>query len=119
GSSLAFASDQFSLSIALLALLTATLLQILSNLANDYGDAVKGTDNDKRLGPTRAMQSGVVTAKTMKQAIVINIALTIIIGLILIFYALNSIESILSFIALGVLAIVAAIAYTVGNRPYG
>ena len=66
GSSLAFANDQFSLSIALLAFLTATLLQILSNLANDYGDAVKGTDNDKRLGPMRAMQSGAVNAQTMK-----------------------------------------------------
>lgn len=119
GSSLAFANDQFSLSIALLAFLTATLLQILSNLANDYGDAVKGTDNDKRLGPMRAMQSGAVTAQTMKQAIILNIVFTVIAGLILIFHALSSLESILSFIALGVLAIVAAIAYTVGNKPYG
>ncbi len=119
GSSLAFANDQFSLSIALLAFLTATLLQILSNLANDYGDAVKGTDNENRLGPMRAMQSGAVTAKTMKQAIILNIVFTVIAGLILIFHALTSIESILSFIALGVLAIVAAIAYTVGNKPYG
>ncbi len=81
GSSLAFAGGQFSLSIALLAFLTATLLQILSNLANDYGDAVKGTDNENRLGPTRAMQSGAVTAKTMKQAI-LNIVFTMLAGLI-------------------------------------
>ena len=108
GSSLAFANGQFSLSIALLAFLTATLLQILSNLANDYGDAVKGTDNENRLGPMRAMQSGAVTAQTMKQAIILNIVFTMIAGLVLIFHALTSIESILSFIALGVLAIVAA-----------
>lgn len=119
GSALAFSSGRFSLPIALLALLTATLLQILSNLANDYGDAVKGTDNEKRLGPMRAIQSGEVSLADMKRAIVINIALTIIAGLALVFYALDSLESILAFIGLGVLAMMAAIAYTVGNKPYG
>lgn len=119
GSALAFSSGHFSLPIALLALLTATLLQILSNLANDYGDAVKGTDNEKRLGPIRAIQSGEVSLADMKRAIVINIALTIIAGLALVFYALDSLESILAFISLGVLAMMAAIAYTVGNKPYG
>lgn len=119
GSALAFSSGHFSLPIALLALLTATLLQILSNLANDYGDAVKGTDNEKRLGPIRAIQSGEVSLADMKRAIVINIALTIIAGLALVFYALDSLESILAFIGLGVLAMMAAIAYTVGNKPYG
>lgn len=119
GSALAFSSGHFSLPIALLALLTATLLQILSNLANDYGDAVKGTDNEKRLGPMRAIQSGEVSLADMKRAIVINIALTIVAGLALVFYALDSLESILAFIGLGVLAMMAAIAYTVGNKPYG
>lgn len=119
GSALAFSSGHLSLPIALLALLTATLLQILSNLANDYGDAVKGTDNEKRLGPMRAIQSGEVSLADMKRAIVINIALTIIAGLALVFYALDSLESILVFIGLGVLAMMAAIAYTVGNKPYG
>lgn len=119
GSALAFSSGHFSLPIALLALLTATLLQILSNLANDYGDAVKGTDNEKRLGPMRAIQSGEVSLTDMKRAIFINIALTIVAGLALVFYALDSLESILAFIGLGVLAMMAAIAYTVGNKPYG
>lgn len=119
GSALAFSSGHFSLPIALLALLTATLLQILSNLANDYGDAVKGTDNEKRLGPMRAIQSGEVSLADMKRAIVINIVLTIVAGLALVFYALDSLESILAFIGLGVLAMMAAIAYTVGNKPYG
>lgn len=119
GSALAFSSGHFSLPIALLALLTATLLQILSNLANDYGDAVKGTDNEKRLGPMRAIQSGEVSLADMKRAIFINIALTIVAGLALVFYALDSLESILAFIGLGVLAMMAAIAYTVGNKPYG
>lgn len=119
GSVLAYSTHQFSWMISILAFLTATLLQILSNLANDYGDAVKGTDNDKRLGPMRAIQSGAVTQADMKQAIVINIVLTMLAGLALVFYALDSLQGILAFIGLGVLAIVAAIAYTVGNKPYG
>ncbi|MDK9775129.1 MULTISPECIES: 1,4-dihydroxy-2-naphthoate polyprenyltransferase [Vibrio] len=119
GSVLAYSAGHFSLTIAIMALVTATLLQILSNLANDYGDAVQGTDNDNRLGPQRAMQSGVVTADQMKKAIIFNIILTAIAGLTLVFYALSSFESILTFIGLGILAILAAIAYTMGSKPYG
>ncbi|WP_260261274.1 1,4-dihydroxy-2-naphthoate polyprenyltransferase [Vibrio intestinalis] len=119
GSVLAFSTHKFSASVAVLAFVTATLLQILSNLANDYGDAVKGTDNDKRLGPTRAIQSGSVSLKTMKQAIIVNVIFTAISGLTLVLHSLNSMESILAFLGLGVLAIAAAIAYTVGNKPYG
>ncbi|MFA0415011.1 1,4-dihydroxy-2-naphthoate polyprenyltransferase [Vibrio renipiscarius] len=119
GSVLAFSHHHFSLSVALLAFITATLLQILSNLANDYGDAVKGTDNEARLGPTRAIQSGAVTPKTMRQAIIINIVFTVVAGLILVLHALTNWESILAFLGLGLLAILAAIAYTVGNKPYG
>jgi 1,4-dihydroxy-2-naphthoate octaprenyltransferase len=119
GSVLAYSHHHFSISVALLAFLTATLLQILSNLANDYGDAVKGTDNDQRLGPMRAIQSGAVSLKAMRQAIGINILLTIVSGLGLVLYALDSLQSILAFIGLGLLAIAAAIAYTVGKKPYG
>ncbi|MGR5246825.1 MULTISPECIES: 1,4-dihydroxy-2-naphthoate polyprenyltransferase [Vibrio] len=119
GSALAYSTGHFSLTIAIMAFVTATLLQILSNLANDYGDAVKGTDNDNRLGPQRAMQSGAVSASQMKKAIICNIILTAIAGLTLVFYALSSVESILTFIGLGILAIIAAIAYTMGSKPYG
>ncbi len=119
GSVLAFASDHFSWMIAGLSFLTATLLQILSNLANDYGDSVQGTDNESRIGPVRAMQTGMVTPRVMKQAIGFNIVLTILAGLALVFYALDSLQSILTFICLGLLAIFAAIAYTMGSKPYG
>jgi len=119
GSALAFSVGQFSWLIAFLSLITATLLQILSNLANDYGDAVKGTDNAQRLGPVRALQSGAIKLTAMRKAIIVNVFLTLIAGLALIFYALDSLESIILFMLLGVLAITAAIAYTVGNRPYG
>lgn len=119
GSSMAFFSGHFSLPVMLLALLTAVLLQILSNLANDYGDALKGTDNEERIGPARAIQSGAVSTSAMKQAIIINIALTLISGLALVLYALQSPTSIAAFLGLGLLAIFSAIAYTVGNKPYG
>ncbi|MDC0610087.1 1,4-dihydroxy-2-naphthoate polyprenyltransferase [Vibrio sp.] len=119
GSALAYSMGTFSWIVAVLAFVTATLLQILSNLANDYGDAVKGTDNESRLGPMRAIQSGQVSLKDMKQAIWINVVLTVLSGLCLIFIALDSLESILAFIGLGVLAMLAAVAYTMGNKPYG
>ena len=61
GSGLAYATGQFNLTVFILALITTLFLQILSNLANDYGDFVKGTDNDERVGPDRTMQSGLIT----------------------------------------------------------
>ncbi len=119
GSVLALATGAWSWLVTGLALLTATLLQILSNLANDYGDAVKGTDNEQRLGPMRAIQSGAVSLADMKQAMVINVLLTLISGLGLVCYALDNLQNIIAFLGLGFLAILAAIAYTVGNKPYG
>jgi 1,4-dihydroxy-2-naphthoate octaprenyltransferase len=119
GSTLAFSIGRFSILVTLFALVTAILLQILSNLANDYGDSIKGTDNEARLGPMRALQSGVVSIKAMRQAIVINIILTMLAGLSLVLYALDSWESIFIFLGFGVLAMLAAVAYTVGSKPYG
>ena len=58
-----------------LALTTTLLLQILSNLANDYGDAEKGTDNENRIGPERSIQSGVISESQMKRAIVVFVFL--------------------------------------------
>jgi 1,4-dihydroxy-2-naphthoate octaprenyltransferase len=119
GSTLAYSMGHFSLLVMLLALVTAILLQILSNLANDYGDSIKGTDNNARLGPMRALQSGAVSLNAMRNAIGINIVLTMLSGLGLVLYALDSWENILGFLGLGGLAILAAIAYTVGRKPYG
>ncbi|MDN2480060.1 1,4-dihydroxy-2-naphthoate polyprenyltransferase [Vibrio agarivorans] len=118
-SALAYSEGAFSLPVALLALLTATLLQILSNLANDYGDAEKGTDNENRVGPMRAVQSGAVSLATMRKAIAINVLLTIASGLALVTYSLDSLHNVIVFCGLGILAIGAAIAYTMGSKPYG
>lgn len=119
GSAIAAWHHQFSLPITLLALLTTLLLQILSNLANDYGDAVKGTDNEHRIGPRRAVQSGLVTPKAMRTAMLFNIVLIAISGLSLIALACHNLRDVIGFLILGAMAIVASIAYTVGKKPYG
>lgn len=119
GNALAFEQSRFSITLFVLALITALLLQILSNLANDYGDAIKGTDNDNRIGPKRTIQQGLISPKSMKQAILFNIVLAVIVGGLLIFYAFDSFNNMISFTLLGFFAILAAVGYTVGNKPYG
>ena len=107
--------------ITILALLTAICLQILSNLANDYGDFSKGTDNEKRLGNMRALQSGRITPQAMLRMIFIFIALCLGFGISLLYVASdgNLTLSFVLFFALGIAAIAAAIKYTVGKSAYG
>ncbi|MFP2508128.1 1,4-dihydroxy-2-naphthoate polyprenyltransferase [Buttiauxella gaviniae] len=119
GSALAFWQGVFNPAIALLALLTAGLLQILSNLANDYGDAVKGSDKEDRIGPLRGMQKGVITQAQMRKALIITVVLICVSGLALVAVACRTLADFLGFLVLGLLAIIAAITYTVGTRPYG
>ena len=95
------------------------MLQILSNLANDYGDAVKGSDKPDRIGPLRGMQKGVITPQQMKRALIVTVALICLFGLALLCAAWQSVGDFIGFLALGGLSIVAAITYTVGTRPYG
>ncbi|MBD1228128.1 1,4-dihydroxy-2-naphthoate polyprenyltransferase [Xenorhabdus griffiniae] len=119
GSALASWTGHFEWPVALLALLTAALLQILSNLANDYGDVTKGSDTENRIGPSRGMQKGLITAKQMKNALKLTVLLSCLSGSALIAVACNNPNDIIGFLILGLLAIVAAITYTVGTRPYG
>ncbi|WP_413701182.1 1,4-dihydroxy-2-naphthoate octaprenyltransferase [Psychromonas sp. KJ10-10] len=120
GAGIAVNQQVFNLSIFLLSLITALLLQILSNLANDYGDSVTGADDVNRVGPERAMQTGVISHSAMKHAIIFTIALTLISGTTLLLVALNDdLYSWLIFLGLGVLAIIVAITYTMGKLPYG
>lgn len=102
-----------------LALLTATLLQVLSNLANDLGDHQHGTDNADRVGPQRAVQSGAITPIQMKRAMIICGALAFISGCALIIVALGFSSTTLLFLLLGLTAIGAAVKYTFGKNPYG
>lgn len=103
------------------AILTTLGLQILSNFANDYGDGLKGTDNADRIGPKRAIQSGLITPQAMKRAIVITSALTLLSAMLLIYYAFTdtNLWYSLFYLVLGILSIVSAIRYTVGNTAYG
>jgi 1,4-dihydroxy-2-naphthoate octaprenyltransferase len=103
------------------AILTTLGLQILSNFANDYGDGMKGTDNEDRVGPKRAIQSGVISPEAMKRAIIITSLLTLLSAILLIYYAFadTNIWYSLFFLVLGVLSIASAIRYTVGNTAYG
>ena len=121
GTSIAASRGYFDLWIFLLALLTTVGFQIISNFANDYGDGVKGTDNEHRVGPSRAIQSGAISPAEMKKGIVLTSAVTVLIALALIYVSFGSehIFYALLFIALGAASIAAAIKYTVGENAYG
>ena len=106
----------FSLSLS-----TTLGFQVLSNFANDYGDGVKGTDNEHRIGPMRAIQSGKISVESMKKAIIITSILTLISASLLIYFAFKKTNFgySLFFLLLGIVAIIAAVKYTVGNSAYG
>lgn len=119
GSALAWFHDGFQAPVLALALLTAILLQILSNLANDLGDHLHGTDNKERVGPQRAVQSGAISPAAMKRAMLLCGALAFISGAALIVTALGLSVTALIYLLLGLLAIGAAVKYTFGKNPYG
>lgn len=119
GSSIAYHNGRHSITITVLAMLTAVLLQILSNLANDLGDFQHGTDNDERLGPTRSVQSGAISPDAMKRGIVVCGALALCFGLLLIYFSFGLSWNSIIFLAIGIVAIYAAIKYTYGINPYG
>lgn len=119
GSGLALVDGAFSAPVLLLSLLTAGLLQVLSNLANDYGDGLRGVDNPQRLGPARALQSGRLTSGQLRSSLYVVAALSMGSGLALIYVAGLNATQLLVFSLLGVLAIVAALTYTLGRQPYG
>ena len=104
-----------------MALLTTLGFQILSNFANDYGDGVKGTDNEDRIGPERAVQSGAISPKQMRTAIIASSIITFLIAILLIFIAFGKDDflNLIVFFCLGIASIAAAIKYTVGKKAYG
>ena len=121
GNFLAYAAGKFSFLTASLAILTTLLLQILSNFANDLGDSKNGVDNNNRKVALRAVQTGKISSSEMKNAVIIAASLSFISGISLLYFALQYAkpQTIITFVGLGLFAIVAAIAYTVGKRPYG
>ena len=110
---------ELSYKVLFLALTTTLLLQIVSNFANDYGDAKKGADKNRN-GEERMVQSGKISKFQMKVAIVILSIITLIVGLYLIFSVFQTdIYKISIFLILGISSIIAAIKYTVGKSAYG
>lgn len=119
GSVLALSAGTLSWPVLALSFCTAGLLQVLSNLANDYGDGLRGVDDSNRLGPVRALQSGMLTPAQLKLSLFIVAVLAIISGLWLIQAAALDAADVLIFSLLGVLSIIAALTYTLGRKPYG
>ncbi|MCB0460506.1 MAG: 1,4-dihydroxy-2-naphthoate polyprenyltransferase [Flavobacteriaceae bacterium] len=121
GSFIAASEGYFNPTILVLALLTTVGFQIISNFANDYGDGIKGTDNEHRVGPKRALQSGEISPKQMLTAIKITSLITFLIALLLIYisFGKENFQYLLIFLLLGILSIAAAVKYTVGAKAYG
>ncbi len=120
GSIIAGVQEMLNGHVLLWASLTTLFLQILSNLSNDYGDAISGADNEHRVGPQRMIQSGVITLTEMKRAMMVCVVLSLISGIVLLYVAFQGFKwyQVLFFL-MGLGAIAAAIRYTVGSSPYG
>ncbi|MER3373708.1 MAG: 1,4-dihydroxy-2-naphthoate octaprenyltransferase [Allomuricauda sp.] len=121
GTALAQKKGFFELGIFVLALLTTIGFQVTSNFANDYGDGVKGTDNEDRIGPARALQSGLLSRPVLKKGIIVSIIVTMVLAMALIYRAFGTEDLIyvLLFFFLGTLSIWAALKYTIGSNAYG
>jgi len=111
----------FKTTIFWLAIATTLGLQILSNFANDYGDGVKGTDNEDRVGPQRALQSGAISQREMFFGIITTAVITFGLAMVLIYTSFGQkyFYYTVFFLVLGILAIAAAIKYTMGKSAYG
>jgi 1,4-dihydroxy-2-naphthoate polyprenyltransferase len=113
GAALAYAADAFALEPALAALLGALLLQIGSNFANDYFDFFRGADTAERRGPPRVTASGLIRPEEMRLGMVVIFGAAALLGVYLIWVGGWPI------LAIGVAAILAALAYTGGPFPFG
>ena len=121
GSFVAWHDGRFKWAVFAMALLTTLFLQVLSNLANDYGDSMNGADNHERVGPKRSVQSGDISLAEMRVGIIITSLLALISGILLIGLGIGFYfsQGWLIFLLLGITALAAAITYTAGAKPYG
>ncbi len=118
---MAAANGYFNAAVVGLCVLTTLFLQILSNLANDYGDSKHGADSVHREGPMRAVQAGHIQAEQMKKGMLVFSLLSLVSGLGLLWVAFGAEGMLLFllFLVLGLASIWAAINYTAGDKPYG
>lgn len=106
--------------ILVLCLLTAVLLQVLSNFANDYGDVRKGVDNEQRLGPKRMIHEGHINLAQLRRALFVTGFFALVCGLWAIGIAhIQGWIAYMFFGLLGIASLLAAIGYTLGEKPYG
>lgn len=119
GSGCAYFSDpnSFSWSLFFLALCTSLFYQVLSNYANDLGDGVRGTDNDKS-GEQRAIASGAISVKAMRNAVNLFTGLALLSGGTLSFLAFSNPLIMWVFQGLNLCAVWSARSYTLGSNPY-
>src|SRR3569623_786372 len=119
GSSLAIFTGKFSWVLGVLAMLIASLLQIICNLANDYGDFLQGADLINQIKPPSAIQMKLVTLTQVRHTLRWGIICVVVLGVVLLYWATLSWISVCFFSMIGVLAVVASMTYTLGNKPYG
>lgn len=121
GAALASREGFFETRIFVLALLTTVGFQVTSNFANDYGDGVKGTDTKDRIGPARVLQRGLLSQSALKKGIIVAVILTFLCAILLLYtaFGIEHLPYFFLFLALGIFGIWAALAYTMGSRPYG
>ena len=113
GTGLALHAGVFALLPAVGALLGALLLQVGTNFANDYYDAVKGTDSAEREGFTRVTAGGLIEPARVKRAMAATYGLAVAVGLYLVYVGGVAI------LVVGLSSILAGVAYTGGPYPYG
>jgi 1,4-dihydroxy-2-naphthoate polyprenyltransferase len=121
GSMYALHTGKWDATVFILALCTTLFFQVLSNLANDLGDTLKGADNSERVGPQRTVQSGAITVAQMKRAVVIFSALSFVSAGLLIWQGTKGLPPAMIWLyaVLAVACVLAAITYTIGKRAYG
>lgn len=121
GVALARTQSVLEIETVLSLLLTAVFLQILSNLSNELGDTLHGTDRDDRQGIHYALQDGEMSIPQMRRFIAIMVVLCCICGVGMIYFSFKTLFAFqpLLFVAFGAAAIWAAMHYTLGRHPYG
>ena len=121
GTALGSMYGSFDWYIFVFAMFTTVGFQVTSNFANDYGDGVKGTDNENRVGPKRVYQSGLLTRAELKRGIIISILICVILVISLLYFSFGKehLPYIFIFGILGLASIWAAIKYTIGTSAYG
>ena len=118
---LAVADYKVDVWAAVLIVLTTVCLQILSNLSNELGDVLRGTDTEEREGPGYGLNTGAMTVGQMKVLISVFVGLCVVFGTLMTWRAFGTLWDLTPILVLmlGAAAIAGAMKYTLGRNPYG